>query len=150
MGFPGGDVQGLVQALDANLHNHNIMFVVAGIKKSALLQKIRRHVYRADSQVLMKRLTFAYDSTGRRIEKRVYSYNPTTLQHDTLESVTRYVYDGWLLIAELSPAAIAAIVAIVANEPTGDLTPLRTYHPRRSRGHRRPPLRPHCQPVQRR
>ncbi len=89
--------------------------------ENRLVELIPQPVYHADSQILMKRLTFIYDSTGRRIEKRVYSYNTVTLQHDTLEAVTRYVYDGWLLIVELTPAAI------VANEPTGDLSPLRTY-----------------------
>ncbi len=83
--------------------------------ENRLIELLPKPVYRADGQILMKRLTFIYDSTGRRIEKRVYSYNTTTLQHDTLEAVTRYVYDGWLLVAELTP------------EPSGDLTPLRTY-----------------------
>jgi RHS repeat-associated protein len=68
------------------------------------------------------RLEFTYDSQGRRIEKRVYAYNATSQQHDTLESITRFLYDGWLLIAELTKPADEQLPG---GESAG--SPLRTY-----------------------
>ena len=79
-------------------------------------------IYRTDGEILSKRLEFTYDSQGRRIEKRVYAYNAATQQHDTLESITRFIYDGWLLIAELTKPADEQL-------PGGESAglPLRTY-----------------------
>jgi RHS repeat-associated protein len=47
-----------------------------------------------------KKLEFAYDGTGRRIQKKVYSWN-TSASNYQLQSTTKFVYDGWNLIAEL-------------------------------------------------
>jgi RHS repeat-associated protein len=46
------------------------------------------------------RLEFAYDYTGRRIQKKVYSWNVGTGTYQ-LQSTTKFVYDGWSLVAEL-------------------------------------------------
>lgn len=46
------------------------------------------------------RLEFAYDWAGRRIEKKVYGWNTGTGGYQ-LQSVARFVYEGWNLMAEL-------------------------------------------------
>ena len=48
-----------------------------------------------------KKLEFAYDHHGRRIQKKVYIWNIGTSLYQ-LQSVTKFVYDGWNLIAELN------------------------------------------------
>jgi RHS repeat-associated protein len=48
------------------------------------------------------KLLFAYDFRGRRISKKVYAWNTITLTNDILTGYTRFVYDGWNLIATLS------------------------------------------------
>jgi RHS repeat-associated protein len=45
-----------------------------------------------------RRLDFVYDYTGRRVQKNVYGWSAGAYQ---LTSVTKFVYDGWNLIAEL-------------------------------------------------
>jgi RHS repeat-associated protein len=50
-----------------------------------------------------KKLEFAYDYLGRRIQKKVYSWNAGTSAYD-LQSTTKFVYDGWNVIAELDGA----------------------------------------------
>ena len=47
-----------------------------------------------------KRLEFAYDSMSRRIQKKTYDWNPGNSSYQ-LSSVTKFVYDGWNLMAEL-------------------------------------------------
>ena len=47
------------------------------------------------------KLTFAYDWQGRRIEKKVYTWDAGTNACDTLATDTRFVYDSWNLIAEM-------------------------------------------------
>jgi RHS repeat-associated protein len=48
------------------------------------------------------KLTFAYSSEGRRTEKKVYTWDTATRACDILASDTRFVYDGWNLIAEVN------------------------------------------------
>jgi RHS repeat-associated protein len=47
-----------------------------------------------------KRLEFSYDYMGRRIQKKVYSWN-ASLGSYQLQAVTKFVYDDWKVIAEL-------------------------------------------------
>jgi RHS repeat-associated protein len=47
-----------------------------------------------------QRLEFAYDYMSRRIQKKVYSWNIASGMFQ-LQSNTRFVYDGWNLIAEI-------------------------------------------------
>lgn len=47
-----------------------------------------------------KRLEFTYDYLGRRIQKKVYNWNIGTGTYQ-LQSTTKFIYDGWDLIAEL-------------------------------------------------
>ena len=47
-----------------------------------------------------KRLEFAYDYTGRRIQKKVYTWDVTGGAF-LLQKVTKFVYEGWTLLAEL-------------------------------------------------
>jgi RHS repeat-associated protein len=46
------------------------------------------------------RLEFLYDWMGRRIQKKVYAWNIPTSSYQ-LESTTKFIYDGWNLVAEL-------------------------------------------------
>jgi RHS repeat-associated protein len=46
------------------------------------------------------RLEFAYDSSGRRIQKKVYAWNIPSSSYQ-LQSTTKFVYDDWNLIAEI-------------------------------------------------
>ena len=48
-----------------------------------------------------RRLEFAYDSSFRRTQKKVYVWNVATSAYD-LQSTTKFVYDGWNLVAELN------------------------------------------------
>lgn len=61
-----------------------------------------------------QRLEFAYDWMGRRIQKRVYTWNTTTSAYQLL-TTTKFVYDGWTLMAELN-AANAPVRSYVWNE----------------------------------
>jgi RHS repeat-associated protein len=45
-----------------------------------------------------RKIEFGYDYTGRRIVKRVYGWNGSSYQ---IERTTKYVYDGWNVIAEV-------------------------------------------------
>jgi RHS repeat-associated protein len=47
-----------------------------------------------------QRLEFRYDSTGRRVQKRALTEIPTTPGTWNLATETRFLYDGWNLIAE--------------------------------------------------
>jgi RHS repeat-associated protein len=47
-----------------------------------------------------KMLELAYDYLGRRIQKRVYAWD-SSANAILLQSTTRFIYDGWNLIAEL-------------------------------------------------
>jgi RHS repeat-associated protein len=49
------------------------------------------------------RLEFAYDWSGRRIRKQVYAWSAATGGYQ-LQSVSKFVYDGWNLAAELDGA----------------------------------------------
>lgn len=46
------------------------------------------------------KLEFVYDGMGRRIQKKVYSWNVGSGAY-VLQSTTKFVYDGWSLVAEL-------------------------------------------------
>jgi len=50
-----------------------------------------------------RRLEFAYDFMGRRIQKKVFQWNIGTGSYQ-LQTATRFVYDGWNLVAELNAA----------------------------------------------
>lgn len=52
-----------------------------------------------------RRLEFAYDYMGRRIQKKVYGWNVPTSTYQ-LQSTTKFVYDGWNLVAELDGSNI--------------------------------------------
>jgi RHS repeat-associated protein len=47
-----------------------------------------------------QRFEFAYDATARRIQKKVYAWDIPTSTYQ-LQSTTKFVYDGWNLVAEL-------------------------------------------------
>jgi len=47
-----------------------------------------------------RRLEFAYDYIGRRIQKKVYGWNIPTSSYQ-LQTTTKFVYDGWSLIVEI-------------------------------------------------
>ena len=47
------------------------------------------------------RIEFRYDFAGRRIEKAVYPGASGGGYSSTADSITRFIYDGWLLMAEL-------------------------------------------------
>ena len=47
-----------------------------------------------------KKLTFTYDYQGRRLSKEVQVWNPSTLDYELFHR-TWFVYDGWLMLAEL-------------------------------------------------
>jgi RHS repeat-associated protein len=49
------------------------------------------------------RLEFAYDWAGRRIQKKVYAWDAATSGYQ-LQSVTKFIHDGWNLMAELDGA----------------------------------------------
>jgi len=46
------------------------------------------------------KLAFAYDYRGRRVEKRVYQWNGSAYESSP-SSITRFLYDGWNMVAEL-------------------------------------------------
>jgi RHS repeat-associated protein len=54
-----------------------------------------------------QKLEFAYDFTGRRIQKKVSNWNGTTY---ILASDTRFLYDGWNLLAEFNGLSSNAVV----------------------------------------
>jgi RHS repeat-associated protein len=47
-----------------------------------------------------RKLEFVYDSMGRRVQKKVYGWNTITSTYQ-VQSHTKFIYDGWNLIAEL-------------------------------------------------
>jgi RHS repeat-associated protein len=47
-----------------------------------------------------RRLEFAYDWMGRRIQKKVYGWNAQLASYQ-LQTATKFVYDGWNIVAEL-------------------------------------------------
>jgi hypothetical protein len=49
----------------------------------------------------LMRIEFRYDFAGRRIEKAVYPGASGGGYSSTADSITRFIYDGWLLMAEL-------------------------------------------------
>ncbi len=53
------------------------------------------------SSLPRQRLEFAYDASGRRITKRVFAWNTSTSTF-ILNSETKFLYDGWNLVAELT------------------------------------------------
>jgi RHS repeat-associated protein len=69
-----------------------------------------------------KRLEFAYDYLGRRVQKKVYDYD-TAVAGDNkwvLAKTTRYLYQGWNLVAEFDTGT---------GVPPVDLSaPARTFH----------------------
>ena len=56
-----------------------------------------------------QRLEFAYDYMGRRIQKVVKAWNTTTSTYQ-VSSDTRFLYDGWNLVAEFNALASNAVV----------------------------------------
>ena len=52
-----------------------------------------------------RKLDFAYDYMGRRVEKKVYDWNVGTSAY-VLATTTRFVYDGWNLMAELDATGL--------------------------------------------
>gem|GEM_PF-2284651 len=57
------------------------------------------------------RVEFAYDYQGRRVSKKVYTWNAGTTSWD-LSADTRFVYDGWNLLAEFGvPASAGPVLA---------------------------------------
>ena len=56
---------------------------------------------------LNQRLEFTYDGQGRRISKKVYSWNSTAW---VLGTSTRFLHDGWNLLAELNALNSNAVV----------------------------------------
>jgi RHS repeat-associated protein len=57
--------------------------------------------------VVRQKLEFAYDSQGRRFSKKVYGWDGTAW---VLGSSTRFLYDGWNLLADLNALNSNAIV----------------------------------------
>ena len=53
------------------------------------------------------KLEFAYDWQGRRIKKTVAPWNATTSSYDAPTTTTKFVYDGWNLVAEVVNDAMA-------------------------------------------
>jgi YD repeat-containing protein len=49
---------------------------------------------------IRRALVFTYDYAGRRIQKDVFAWNPSTLAYEC-SSQARCVYDGWNLLAVL-------------------------------------------------
>ncbi len=52
-----------------------------------------------------RRLEFAYDYMGRRIQKNVSGWNAATNSYQ-LQSTTKFIYDGWNLIAEMDGSGV--------------------------------------------
>jgi RHS repeat-associated protein len=81
-----------------------------------------------------KRLEFAYDYLGRRVEKKVYDYDPAaagTAAQWELQTTTRYLYQGWNLIAEFTTGSAGfqpAGSGGTGDPPEGLDSPARTYH----------------------
>ena len=48
---------------------------------------------------IRKKFEFAYDADGRRVRSKAYSWNTGTSQYD-LSSERKFIYDGWLCLAE--------------------------------------------------
>lgn len=65
-----------------------------------------------------RKLEFAYDFGGRRIQKKVYAWNVGTSTYQ-LQSVTKFVYDHWNLMAELD-AGNALIRSYVWGKDVGE------------------------------
>jgi RHS repeat-associated protein len=56
-------------------------------------------LYHATGARARQRLEFAYDGQGRRVAKRVLTWNPSTSTYQ-LQTETKFLYDGWNLIVE--------------------------------------------------
>lgn len=56
------------------------------------------------------RIEFRYDFMGRRIEKTVYPGASGGGYSSTADSITRFIYDGWLLMAELDGKSGNALI----------------------------------------
>jgi RHS repeat-associated protein len=57
-----------------------------------------------------RKLTFTYDYLGRRVKKAVYTWNTSTSAYNTSPSGgSKFVYDGWNLIAELGVSDVKLI-----------------------------------------
>jgi RHS repeat-associated protein len=52
-----------------------------------------------------RRLEFSYDCMARRIQKKVYGWNVAISAYQ-LQSTTKFVYDGWNLVAEIDGANV--------------------------------------------
>ena len=53
------------------------------------------------------KLEFAYDWQGRRIKKTVAPWNASTSSYDAPTTTTKFVYDGWNLVAEVVNGVVA-------------------------------------------
>lgn len=66
------------------------------------------------------RLEFAYDFSGRRIEKKVSAWNAAAGGYQ-LQAVSRFVYDGWNLMAELDGAGALVRSYVWGRDVSGTL-----------------------------
>ena len=66
------------------------------------------------------RLEFAYDWSGRRIEKKVYAWSAAAGGYQP-QSVARFVYDGWNLLAELDGAGALVRSYVWGQDLSGSL-----------------------------
>jgi RHS repeat-associated protein len=67
--------------------------------ENRLVKMETRSTVASASGIARERLTFAYDSQGRRIRKLVELFNPTTSSW-VQTADTKFIYDGWNLLAE--------------------------------------------------
>ena len=67
-----------------------------------------------------RKLEFAYDYMGRRIEKKVYDWNVGTSAY-VLATTTRFVYDGWNLMAEVDGAGVLKKSYVWGKDVSGSL-----------------------------
>lgn len=65
-----------------------------------------------------QRLEFTYDSTGRRLAKRVFTWN-LSLETWNLTADTRFLYDGWNLLAEFSASTSTSNLNLVRSYTWG-------------------------------
>jgi RHS repeat-associated protein len=66
------------------------------------------------------KLEFAYDFMGRRLEKKIYSWNVSTSTY-ALQGTTKFVYDGWNVIAELDANYAPVRTLIWGQDVSGSL-----------------------------
>ena len=61
-----------------------------------------------------KKVTYTYDYRNRRVRRQVFNWNPNATPTPTWQTTpsedTRYVWDGWLLLAELNGASSNALL----------------------------------------